>query len=262
MSDSHGSYVDSSSAAEQVEDYSEYMPPDITLQPPTQGKTKPKNTKKSNNKSARSKKVEKKEGHKYPAVLLLGGSAFVATKSQVLVDKILSSIEKRISSSSPLNLLGRTTKYYRIYYDPAAQGVTGIKSRMTKLMSTEHCYSTGDYESLELLLSPLVRGNWKAFRDIHIKQLATKSRLLQATYCSQWTFHLRALRKVTPTSWSKRHRVILMVVRTVRKRCERVNPSSALLRDRWILQMRWRRSRRGLSTRTTQKRTMTTRRKA
>ena len=93
-----------------------------------------------------------------PVLVHLVGSYFKDYDATTLVERILTEIEKRIATYPNMSLRGRTMDMFRIDYSPVSEEVSGIKSRIKKLVFPEI-----DYAGIETLLSPLIATNPNAF---------------------------------------------------------------------------------------------------
>ena len=199
-----------------------------TQQKPTEEKKEKKKTKKERKVKddvAEIKPAEDKNAPQTPVLALLAGSDFATCKPQVLMDRVVKSINERVASNPSMTLRGRTADFFRINYDPTAKDITSLRGRMGKLLPPK-----GDHLSLELLLCPLVSSNPRIF-GIKPKKLAARVKLDEAPYHSFWIHHQREIEKVSPiTCWPRRKEIIATIVEMARKRCEKVDPGSALPR--------------------------------
>ena len=159
----------------------------------------------------RRKNTEKKER---PVLVLLAGR-FWQCSPNVLIDRLMNSIRFRIACNAGMKLRGRTVDRFRIDYDPDAQDVTSIRSRLSRLLHTNE-----SYKSIERLLCPLVATNKEAFSEINTEQLATKYTLTETTYCLVWICTLKKFKDMKPVTWDQRTEVITNVVELVRKHCK------------------------------------------
>lgn len=158
-----------------------------------------------------------------PALVLLVDTKFKDYDSAILIQKILTGIEERIHKHANLILYGRTMELFRIRYDPQHDDITGVKSRLQQLMSTDI-----DYASIEALLSPLIATNHHAF-GLRRQEIIMPYRLKPSSYKDSWSWDLEGMKKVKPVTWNNRIKIVTGLLKCVRERCMTVDPCSKLL---------------------------------
>lgn len=86
-----------------------------------------------------------------PIVSCVAGPKFASLDTRTLTNKILERIEEAMLNHPDMILRCRTKDSFRIDYDPDAEDVTSIESRMNSIMSP-----IPDYIALNNLLAPLI----------------------------------------------------------------------------------------------------------
>lgn len=156
------------------------------------------------------------------------GERIVAQRFSVLTDSAAATAVAGSEPCETLILRGRTPDLCRIDFAPTATGVSSIASKLQSALQKQDW--TADVEQLLCLF---VAWNRSAFSEIDPEQMVVQ--VLpgdqEKRYRSCWFYHQKAYKALTPVTWYKRKETVATVVRSVRKRCQLVDPGSPLLRD-------------------------------
>lgn len=162
-----------------------------------------------------------------PVLAALVGSRVRDCSDEELIPKILHGIQDRVTTNAALTLHGRV-QGARICYSPSEMGVTGIGARLRVLSMRQ-----GTAAQYEALLQPLANWNLDYFPEISdavrdaLAEIVSKPN--KYSYRSQWLHHRKCYDSIAPISRRNASEVVAAVVRSVRERCELVNPGSLLL---------------------------------
>lgn len=162
-----------------------------------------------------------------PVLAALVGSRVRDCSDKELIPKILHGIQDRVTTNAALTLHGRVQSA-RICYSPSEMGVTGIGARLRVLSMRQ-----GTAAQYEALLQPLANWNLDYFPEISdavrdaLAEVVSKPN--KYSYRSQWLHHRKCYDSIAPISRRNASEVVAAVVRSVRQRCELVNPGSLLL---------------------------------
>lgn len=144
-----------------------------------------------------------------------------------LIPQILRGVQDRVATNQAVTLYGRV-RSARICYSPSKMDVTGIGARLRALRTQGSTAS--QYESL---LRPFANWNSEIFPEISettkqfMEEHVTKANLHR--YHCQWLHHQQCYGSITPINKNNSSEIVAAVVRSVRARCEKVNPESLLL---------------------------------